>query len=103
MSHRGDTARQSRPRDPEGNRTSVREDPHANHRVLRVNRREIQAAKEDPEVDVKLNFRSKMKSHRRLSQSPDGTGENGILISVNTGSEWAAGKTLRLLQNSGMN
>lgn len=61
-----------------------------NHRVLRVNRREIQAAKEDTEVDVILNFRSKMKSHGRLSQSTDVTGENRILISVNTGSEWAA-------------
>lgn len=61
-----------------------------NHRVLRVNRREIQAAKEDTQVDVILNFRSKMKSHGRLSQSTDVTGENRILISVNTGSEWAA-------------
>lgn len=64
-----------------------------NSRVLRVNKREIQAVKGETQADVILSFRSNMKSHCRLSQNTGVMGEtpmggNGILISVNTMSKW---------------
>lgn len=82
--------RQTRPKDTEGNRLLHVRLHKQNSRVLRVNRREIQAAKEETQADLILNFRSNTKSHGRLSQSTDVMGENGILISVNTVSKWAA-------------
>lgn len=77
--------------------------------VLRVNKREIQAVKGETSADEILDFRSNMKSLRRLSQNTDVLGEslmakNGILISINTMSKWVAEGRLggKFLQSSKM-